>query len=110
MGLRDSILIEDHKKGFSIKLDACAYFREEVDMCGSLNKKVVSKSKNTSKKPCGKNKCKSYSDKHFKALVDKQNEEPIEEKIYPFKDNDEPPKKVDLTLPPYPTWMEDASK
>ncbi|KAH9327792.1 hypothetical protein KI387_007970, partial [Taxus chinensis] len=39
MGLRDFIPTGDHKKGFKIQLDACAYFGEEVEMCGWLNKK-----------------------------------------------------------------------
>ncbi|KAH9321619.1 hypothetical protein KI387_016258, partial [Taxus chinensis] len=97
-------------KGFTIQLDTCAYFGEEEEMCGHLNRKVVNKSKNTSEKPCARNKCKSHSKKLFEALVDKQNKEPMDKMVYSFKDDDEIPKEVDLTLPPNPMQMEDASK
>ncbi|KAH9299815.1 hypothetical protein KI387_031497, partial [Taxus chinensis] len=39
-----------------------------------------------------------------------KNEETVDEMVYPFKDDDEPPKEVDLTLPTDSTQMEDASK
>ncbi|KAH9301216.1 hypothetical protein KI387_012799, partial [Taxus chinensis] len=110
MGLRDSILVGDNKKGFVIQLDTYAYFGEEAKMCGHLNKKVANKSKNTSEKPCGKDKCKSHSDRLFEVLVDKQNKEPTDKMVYPFKDYEKLPKEVDLTLPHDPTWMEDTSK
>ncbi|KAH9305557.1 hypothetical protein KI387_009961, partial [Taxus chinensis] len=110
IGLRDYIPVGDNKKGFSIQLDTYEYFGEEEEMCGHLNKKVVSKSKNTLEKPCARNKHKSRSDKLFEALIEKLNEETMEKMSYPFKNDDELPKEVDLTLPPDPTQMEDASK
>ncbi|KAH9323557.1 hypothetical protein KI387_018196 [Taxus chinensis] len=100
----------DHKKGFVIQLDTYAYFREETEMCGWLNKKAVNKGTTTSEKFGKKDKQKSHSDKLFDKLVDKQNEESKDEVIYPFKDDHELPQEVDLTLPLDPTWMEDASK
>ncbi|KAH9310125.1 hypothetical protein KI387_038036, partial [Taxus chinensis] len=40
MGLGDSIPFGDHRKGFVIQLDTCAYFGEEEEVCGHLNKKM----------------------------------------------------------------------
>ncbi|KAH9287448.1 hypothetical protein KI387_031565, partial [Taxus chinensis] len=110
MGLKDFILTGDHKKGFNIQLDACAYFGEEAEICGWLNKNVVTKGIPTSEKMRKKDQWKSHSDKLFGELIDKQNEESKDEVIYPFKYDHELPQEVDLTLPSDPTWMEDASK
>ncbi|KAH9289761.1 hypothetical protein KI387_033878, partial [Taxus chinensis] len=89
MGLKDSILAGDHKKGFKIQLNTYAYFREEVEMCGRLSNNMVKKSKNTSEKPGKNDKRKSHSDKLFDTLIYQQNEEHMDKIVYPFKDDNE---------------------
>ncbi|KAH9303738.1 hypothetical protein KI387_008142, partial [Taxus chinensis] len=60
--------------------------------------------------PSTKNKRKSHSNKLFETLIEEQNEKHVDKITYPFEYNKELPQEVDLTLPPDPTRMEDASK
>ncbi|KAH9297793.1 hypothetical protein KI387_029475, partial [Taxus chinensis] len=112
LGIRDNILRNDHKKGFSIQLNACAYFGEEVELCGNLSKKLIM-GKISKENPCGNKKRKSYSENLFEALMEKLKKKPMEKIMYPLQDEEipEPPMiEEDLNLPPYPTRMGDESK
>ncbi|KAH9328700.1 hypothetical protein KI387_000808, partial [Taxus chinensis] len=111
MGIRDTIPIRDHKKGFFIDLDTCAYFGEEAELCGQQNLKK-SKGKISKEKPRQKSKSKSHSENLFEALADKQINKSKDKQSDNAKDENlmETSLDEDLNLPPDPTRMEDLSK
>ncbi|KAH9308569.1 hypothetical protein KI387_036480, partial [Taxus chinensis] len=93
MGIQDVIPIRDHKKGFHIDLDTCAYFSEEAE-------------------PQKKSKSKLHSENLFEALTDKQVQKLKHNKSDHAKDENlmETSLDEDLNFPPDPTHMEDLSK
>ncbi|KAH9311142.1 hypothetical protein KI387_026177, partial [Taxus chinensis] len=111
MGIRDTIPIGDHKKGFFIDLETYTYFGKEVELRGQKNLQK-SEGKSSKEKPRQKLKSRSHSENLFEELADKQIIKSKDKQSDHIKDENlvETSLDEDLNLPPNPTCMEDLSK
>ncbi|KAH9313632.1 hypothetical protein KI387_022259, partial [Taxus chinensis] len=111
MGIRDTIPIEDDKKGFYIDLDTCAYFREEAKLRAQQKLRKI-EGKISKEKPQKKQMSKSHSENLFEALANQKVKKSIGKRSYHVERETllDTPLEEDINLPLDSTCMVDMSK